>query len=104
MLGRFRSGCRGRAWLLPVGGCGLRAGCRGLGRSADRGFADEDGTGFDGEGLGLDVADDFGAGLEFDAVGGGEVAVDLAVNDDGGGFDFGLDAGVFTDGEIAVGV
>ena len=95
-------GAAGLGWAGLAGCCGRWLG-RGLGRGADGGFADEDGTGFDGEGLGLDVADDFGAGLEFDAVGGGEVAVDLAVDDDGGGFDFGLDAGVFTDGQVAIG-
>jgi hypothetical protein len=73
-----------------------------LGRGADRGFADKDGTGFDRECLGLNVADDFGAGLEFDPVRGGEVAMDFSVNDDGGGFDFGLDAGVFTDSQVAI--
>ena len=75
-----------------------------MGRRSDGGFADEDGACFNGEGLGLDIADDFGARLEFDAVGGGEIAVHLAVDDDGRGFDLRLDTGVLADSEIAVGV
>jgi len=86
-------------WLLA----GLGGGCA-LGRGADGGFADENGTSLDGEGLGLDVAYDFGAGLEFNAVGGIDVAMHLAINDDGVGLDLRLDAGVFADGEIAVGL
>ena len=73
-----------------------------IGRGANGGFSDENGTGFDRKRLGLDVADDFGAGLEFDPVGGVDIAVDLAVDDDGGGFDFRLDAGILADGQITV--
>lgn len=104
MLGSLWSGTG-----LDGGGSGSRrlrsrlSLCRSLGGSANGGFADEDRTCFDGERLGFDIADDFGAGLEFNAVGGGEVAMNLAINDDGGGFDFRFDAGVFTDGQIPVG-
>ena len=73
-----------------------------MGRGADGGFSDKDGSSFDRERFGADVANDFRAGFELDAFCGGEIAVDLAVNDDGSGFDFGANAGVFTDGEIAV--
>ena len=82
----------------------MRGTGRSLGWSADRGFADKDGTGLDREGFGLDVPDNLGAGLEFDAVGGGKIAVNLAVNDDDCGFDFRFDPGIFTDGEVARGM
>ena len=99
LFGCFRSSSGRSCWFgRRLGGGGS------LGRGADGGFSYENGTGFDGEGLGLDVADDFTAGLELDAVGGGDIAVDLTINDDGCGFDFRLDAGVFADGEAAVGV
>lgn len=80
----------------------FNCGCRGLSRSADGGFADENGSGFDRESLCFDVADDFATGLEFDAVGGGDVAVNFAVNHDSRGFDFGFDPGVFTDSEVSL--
>ena len=44
---------------------------RSLGRGADGGFTDKNGTCLDGEGLGLDVADDLSAGFQFDPLGGG---------------------------------
>lgn len=75
---------------------------RDLGWSANRGFSNEDGTGFDRERLGLDVTDDLSTGLQFDPFGGGEIAVNLAIDDDGSGFDFSADAGVLADGEIAI--
>jgi hypothetical protein len=74
-----------------------------LGGGSHSGFADEDRAGFNGKDLGLDVTDDFRAGFEFDAVGGGEIAMDLAVNDHRGGFDFRFDTGVLTDDEVALG-
>ena len=71
--------------------------------STDNRFADENRTRLDGECLRLDVTDDFSTRLEFDVVGGGEVALDFSVDDDGRGFDLGLDASIFADGEIAIG-
>ena len=73
-------------------------------RRANGGLAYKDRTGLDGQGLGLDITDDFGAGFELDLVGGGHVAVNLAVDDYRAGLDFGLDAGVFTHGEISGGL
>ena len=71
-------------------------------RRSDFGFTDKDGTGFDGNGGGFDIADHFGAGFDLHAVDGGDVAVNLAVDHDGFGFHFGLEMGVFSDGESSV--
>lgn len=99
--GSSKSSLFGRLWSCGALGASL-SGSRGLGRGADGRFTDEDGTGLDRESFGADVTNHLGAGLEFDAFGCGEIAVDLAVNDDGSGFDFGADASVFADREIAV--
>ena len=72
------------------------------GGRAHRGFSDEDRTCVDGEGLGFDVANDFRACLQLDAVSDGDVAVDFSVNHDRASLDLGTNAGVFTDGQIAV--
>lgn len=74
----------------------------GKGRGADRRLTNEDRASFHREGLGLDVANDFGAGLQLDALSHGDVAVNFAVNDDRAGLDFGLDAGVFANGKAAI--
>ena len=75
----------------------------GLGRSADGGFANEDGPGFDRERLGFDITDDLGAGFQLDAIKSRDIAVDFSVNDYSGGFDFSLESSVFPHGEAAIG-
>lgn len=85
------------SWLGWLGACGWgRWGANGR-------FSNEDGTGLDRQRFGSDIANDFGTGLEVDAVGGGHVAMNLAVNDNRSSFDFGLEAGVFAHGQIAFG-
>ena len=74
-----------------------------VGLFADLGLTHEGGTFFDGEGAGSDVADEDGVALQLATFLDGDVAFDLAENDDGTGFDFAFDEGVFTHGEAAVG-
>ena len=83
-------------------GWGLGLG-RSLGRSADGRFANEDGPGFDRERLGFDITDNLSAGFQLDAIQGRDVAVDFSINDHSGSFDFGLESGVFTHSEAAIG-
>ena len=66
-------GCRrGFGWRL-AGRRSLRGRLWGsLGGCANRGLADKNRACLDGQCFRLDVPDDFGAGLEFDAVGGGD--------------------------------
>lgn len=93
LLWRFRGGSGGASGAC----CG-----RCIGRGANGGFADENSTCFDRQGLGLDITDDFRAGFELDAIGGGQISMDLAINDDRGGLDFSANPGVFPDGEVTV--
>jgi hypothetical protein len=86
------------------GGSGGWRGRRCLGWGANGRFTDENGTRLDRQGLGFQVTNDFGTGLEVDAVGGGHVAMDLAIDDDGAGFDFRFEAGVFADRKVSVGI
>ena len=81
----------------------LRSGSRRVGRAADGGFTDEDGTGFDSERFCFDVADDFCGGFEFDVGNGGDVAMDFAIDHDRACLDFGFQVGVFADGQVAIG-
>lgn len=61
--------------------------------------ADEDGTGLDGEGASFDVSDHFRAFFNFDAVSADDISVNFSVDDNRLGLDFGLEVGVFSDGE-----
>ena len=72
--------------------------------AANGGFADKDGAGFNRESFGFDVTNHFGAGFQVDSVGGGQVAVHFAIHDNRAGFDFGFDAGIFPNGEVAAGI
>ena len=72
--------------------------------ATDCGFSDEDGTSFDGESRSHNVSNYFGATLDVDTTGGGQIAVNLAVDNDVIGTDLGLDACIFTNGEATVGV
>ena len=65
-------------------------------------FANKNRTRFDGQGSGFDVTDKFSVGLELDDVGYFNVAMDLAVDDDGVSFDLSFDACVFADGERTI--
>lgn len=86
------------------GGCLFGCGCRCIVWRANDGFADENGTGFHGKGFGLDVADDFCGGFEVNAIGGDDIAVHFAINDDRRGFDFGFYACILAYGEVAIGL
>src|ERR1035437_3235844 len=106
LRGGERSRCQaGELALLRIrfrGFEGLGNRGRSAGGRAHGGFADENGTWLDGEDFRFDIADDFGAGFQLHAIGHDDIAVDFAIDDEGAGFDFGLDARVFADGEIAV--
>ena len=93
LFGSFWSGggCRFRSGL-----CAYRS-SRG-GGCANSGFSYENGTCLDGEGFGFDISNNFRARFEFDSISGGEIAVNFAINDNGSGLNFRLDAGIFADG------
>ena len=77
---------------------------RGVGLALDRvGAAAEEGGFGDDELVGADVAEELGVIADLDGFGGGDVALDLAADDDLGGVDFGLDDGLRADGEGALG-
>jgi hypothetical protein len=86
-------------WFLSAA---TEGGLRSVRLFADLGLAHEGGAFFDGKGAGGDVADEDGVALELAALLHGDVAFDLAENDDGAGFDLALDESVFTHGETAV--
>ncbi len=73
------------------------------GRRSDFGFADEDRARLDGEGAGFDVAHHFRTALDVNALGAGDVSVDLAIDHYRLGFDLSFNVSVFSDGESAVG-
>jgi len=57
----------------------------------------------DDQSFAADITLDFGSVFQFDEVGGGEVALDIALNDDISCFDFGLDVGPGGDIECSLG-
>ena len=82
-------------------------GARGLARvglTTDGGATVEGSAFLDGEGASGDVANQDGVAFELAAFLDDDVAFDLAEDDNGAGFDFALDVGVFADGECAIGV
>lgn len=90
--------------LFGISLLGSRLLLLGSGRgSADLGFTDEDGSWLNGEGAGFHITDHFRAGFDIDPLGAGDVSMDLAVNDNGLGFDLGLDGGVLSHGEGSIG-
>ena len=70
---------------------------------ADLGLTHEGGAFFNGKSAGGNVTHEDGVALQLAAFGDGDVAFDFAENDDGTGFDFTFDEGVFTHGQAAVG-
>ena len=64
--------------------------------------AEESGLG-DDEFVGADIPKELGGVANLDGLGGGDVALNLAADDDLGGVNLGLDDGVRADGEGALG-